>query len=118
MLSPLVRCQGETSMGSAWELKQLKHPLVMPIHGGSMVAGDEPPMKVRGQREGVAPNPFSDKKLNLVQPNTNYLYGGNSDLWPGEKEALNCLFVRLGMLSPVSQISGHGDSNDLTGCSC
>lgn len=54
--------------------------------------------------------------LNLVQPNTNPLHGGSSDLRPGEKEALNCLVVKLGMLSPVSQVSGHSDSNDPAGC--
>lgn len=47
---------------SSWEPKQLKHPVVMPIHRDGMVAGGRSPMKARGQREGVAPNPFSDKK--------------------------------------------------------
>lgn len=50
--------------------------------------------------------------LNLMQPNTDHLHGGSSDLQLGEKEALNCLVVKLGMLSPVRQMSGHGDGND------
>lgn len=73
-------------------------PMVMPIHGDDMVVGGGSPTKARGQREGVTLNPFSDKKmvLNLVQPNTNHLHGDNSDLLPGEKEALKCLVFRLG----------------------
>ena len=61
--------------------------------------------------------------LNSVQLNTNCLHGGSSDLWPGGKEALNHVVIKLGMSATgswFSQMSGHGyhDGNDLAGCSC